>query len=147
MMDLIEHVSESDALVARAAEITKPGGVLAILTPDAGSPVSRLLGRRWPEVKRVPEHLVLFSVVGLKALLSRHGYEVLEWHSIGKRSSLAALAADVSPIAPRLGSRLRNRLAGSRVGEYQFELDPRTKFCLYARRVGAPSEPALPTDQ
>jgi len=141
MMDLIEHVSRPDALVARAAEITKPGGVLAILTPDAGSPVSRLLGRRWPEVKRVPEHLILFSVSGLSALLSRHGYEVLEWHSIGKRSSLATLAADVSPIAPSLGNRLRTRLTGSRIGEHQFELDPRTKFCLYARQIGARSEP------
>lgn len=137
MMDLIEHVSKPDALVVRAAEITKPGGVLAILTPDAGSPVSRLLGRRWPEIKRVPEHLILFSVSGLSALLSRHGYEVLAWHSIGKRSSLATLAADVSPIAPSLGNRLRTRLTGSRIGEYRFELDPRTKFCLYARRVGS----------
>jgi SAM-dependent methyltransferase len=141
MMDLIEHVSKPDALVAKAAEITRPGGILGILTPDAGSPVSRLLGRRWPEVKRVPEHLILFSVSGLRALLSRHGYEVLEWHSIGKRSSLATLAADVSPIAPRVGTRLRARLAGSRIGDYQFELDPKTKFCLYARRTGAPSEP------
>jgi SAM-dependent methyltransferase len=140
MMDLIEHVSKPDTLVAKAAEITKPGGVLGILTPDAGSPVSRLLGRRWPEVKRVPEHLVLFSVSGLGALLSRHGYEVLEWHSIGKRSSLATLAADVSPIAPSVGNRLRARLAGSRIGDRQFELDPKTKFCLYARRTGAPSQ-------
>jgi SAM-dependent methyltransferase len=141
MMDLIEHVPDPDALVARAAEITRPDGVLAVLTPDAGSPVSRMLGRRWPEVKRVPEHLILFSVSGLRALLSRHGYEILEWHSIGKRSSLATLAADVSPIAPSLGNRLRARLAGSRIGDYRFELDPRTKFCLYARRLGASSEP------
>lgn len=140
MMDLIEHVPKPDALLARAAQITEPGGVLAILTPDAGSPVSRLLGRRWPEVKRVPEHLILFSVSGLGALLSRHGYEVLEWHSIGKRSSLATLAADVSPIAPSIGNRLRARLAGSRIGDHQFELDPRTKFCLYARRIATPSQ-------
>jgi hypothetical protein len=110
--------------------------VLAILTPDAGSPVSRLLGSRWPEVKRVPEHLVLFSVKGLKDLLARHGYEFLGWHSIGKRSSLATLLADVSPIAPGLGKRLQGRLArGGRVGSWEFELDPRTKFCLYARKA------------
>jgi SAM-dependent methyltransferase len=141
MMDLIEHVSKPDELVAKAAEITRLGGVLAILTPDAGSPVSRLLGRRWPEVKRVPEHLILFSVSGLGALLSRHGYEVLEWHSIGKRSSLATLAADVSPIAPSLGNRLQTRLAGNRIGDHRFELDPRTKFCLYARRTDPRGRP------
>jgi len=139
MMDLIEHVPRPDTVLAKTAEITKQGGILAILTPDAGSPVSRLLGRRWPEVKRVPEHLNLFSVSGLRALLSRHGYEVLDWHSIGKRSSLATLVADVSPIAPRLGNLLQTRLAGGgRVGAWEFELDPRTKFCLYARRIATP---------
>lgn len=138
MMDLIEHVPDPGALVSRAAEVTRPGGVLAVLTPDAGSPVSRLLGSRWPEVKRVPEHLVLFSVTGLKALLARHGYEFLDWHSIGKRSSLATLVADVSPIAPGLGRRLQARLArGGRIGAWEFELDPHTKYCLYARRTTA----------
>lgn len=100
MMDLIEHVEDPAAAVAEAARITRHHGGLAILTPDAGSPVSRLLGARWPEVQRAPEHLVLFSVRGLSELLEHHGYEVLGWHPIGKVSSVATLLADVAPLAP-----------------------------------------------
>jgi len=138
MMDVIEHVPDPGGLLGEAARITRPGGVLALITPDSGSPVSRALGARWPEVQRVPEHLVLFSVRGLAALLNKSGYEVLGWHSIGKSSSLATLLADVSPVAPGVGRRFREAIAGTSAGDYVFELDPRTKFCLYALRTTTP---------
>ena len=47
-------------------------GVLALLTPNANAPASRLLGRRWPEVRRPGEHFTLYSVSGLAAALARH---------------------------------------------------------------------------
>ena len=103
MMDVIEHVSDPDALVSRAAGLTRPGGALAVLTPDAGSPVSRAMGRRWPEARRAPEHLVLFSAGGLEQLLRRHGWTPVDRHSIGKESSLATLAADMAPAGARAG--------------------------------------------
>ena len=137
MMDLIEHVPDPDALIAEAARVTQAGGVLAVLTPDAGSPVSRALGRRWPEVARPGEHPVLFSVTGLVALLARHGFAAAGWHSIGKEASIATLAADVAPAAPRLTSGFRNWVSARRAGERVIEFDPRTKFCLYARRLPA----------
>ena len=137
-MDVIEHVDHPDELVATAHSLLRPGGVLALLTADAGSPISRALGRRWPEVQRYPEHLILFSVRGLAELVARHGFEVAGRHSVGKRSSLATLAADVSPIAPRLGRVAARALAGSRFGRRHFELDPHVKFCLYARKTELP---------
>jgi len=136
MMDVIEHVPDPDVLVAAATELLRPGGVLAILTADAGSPVSRMLGGRWPEVKRAPEHLVLFSISGLKAMLGRHNLEVLGSHSVGKESSIATLLADVTPVAPAIGRPLHRLAERSRFGNRTFELDSRTKFCLYARRLG-----------
>ncbi|MGI8946101.1 MAG: class I SAM-dependent methyltransferase, partial [Thermoleophilaceae bacterium] len=138
MLDLIEHVTDPHELVAEAARVLRPGGALAILTPDAGSPVSRALGARWPEVQRPPEHVVLFSVAGLAALLAEHGFEVEGWHSIGKRSTVETLLEDVSPAAPAAARLLRPLLSGRAAGRLRFELDPRTKFCLYAvRRDGA----------
>ena len=64
MLDLIEHVLDPDALVAEAARITVPGGALAVLTPHAGSLVSRAMRARWPEALRAPEHVTLFSAAG-----------------------------------------------------------------------------------
>ena len=71
MMDVVEHVPDPDALLAQAARLVRPGGVLVLLTPDSGARVSRLLGRRWPEVQRPGEHVVLFSRDGLTAALRR----------------------------------------------------------------------------
>lgn len=135
MMDLIEHVGDPSELVREAARVIKPGGLLVILTPDAGSPVSRALGRRWPEVRRAPEHLSLFSVSGLAHLVKREGFSPREWHYIGKRTSLETLLADVSLAAPRLSRALRPMVEGTRLGAVTGEVDPRTKFCLYAVRT------------
>jgi 2-polyprenyl-3-methyl-5-hydroxy-6-metoxy-1,4-benzoquinol methylase len=137
LMDTIEHLTDPERVVQECRRVLRPGGILALSTADAGSPVSRVLGRRWPEVQRVPEHLVLFSVRGLAALLHRAGFATLGWHSVGKRSDVATIAADVSPVAPALGRRVAAALARRRLGRRVIDIDPRTKFCLYARRVGA----------
>lgn len=134
MLDLIEHVTDPHAVLAEAARVLRPGGVLAILTPDAGSPVSRALGGRWPEVQRPPEHVVLFSVTGLAAVLEASGFGVEGWHSIGKRSTVETLLEDLSPAAPALARLARPAVSGTALGRFTLELDPRTKFCLYAVR-------------
>jgi 2-polyprenyl-3-methyl-5-hydroxy-6-metoxy-1,4-benzoquinol methylase len=144
MLDLIEHVSDPAALLAETARVIKPGGALAVVTPDAGSFATRALGRRWPEAYRAEEHVVLFSVGGLSALLARHCFEPVGWHSSGKRTSLAALSNELVPIAPRAARSVRRAVGGRRLGSRTFELDPRAKFCLYARRVPQPVPTPLP---
>ena len=136
MMDLLEHVPDLDAVVGQAVAALRPGGVLAVLTPDAGSPVSRVLGRRWPEAIRAPEHLTLFSRSGLSALLARHGLETVGAHSIGKTSSVGTLLADVAPVAPALVRGAGVAIAAAGLTERTFDFDPHTKFCLYARKDG-----------
>lgn len=135
MMDLVEHVPEPDALLAQARRLVRPGGALAILTPDAGSPVSRALGRRWPEVSKPGEHMVLFSIDGLTHALARHGFVATGWHSVGKTAPLSTLAADVAPAAPAIARHVRSFLEQRSIGARVVEFDPRTKFCLYARRA------------
>jgi 2-polyprenyl-3-methyl-5-hydroxy-6-metoxy-1,4-benzoquinol methylase len=135
MMDLVEHVPDPDQLLAQARRLVRPGGALALLTPDAGSPVSRLLGSRWPEVSKPGEHMVLFSTKGLSHALTRHGFVATGWHSIGKTAPLSTLAADVAPAAPGLAGRARDLLETRSLGRRVVDFDPRTKFCLYARRL------------
>ncbi len=136
MLDLIEHLDDPDRLIAEAARVTRHGGLLVVLTPDAGSLTTRLVGARWPEVQRVPEHMVLFSVDGLSEVLRRHGFAPVGWHWVGKRSSLETLVGDLSPVAPTASRIAHDLLARTKTGHRRFELDPRAKFCLYARRVG-----------
>jgi 2-polyprenyl-3-methyl-5-hydroxy-6-metoxy-1,4-benzoquinol methylase len=136
MLDLIEHVPDPGALLAETARVTRPGGVLSILTPDAGSPTTRFLGRRWPEVQRAGEHITLFSVRGLAELVRSHSFEPCGWHSIGKVASIETLVSDLAPLAGRVNRSLRRAVAGTKIGSWTIDLDPRAKFCLYATRVG-----------
>ena len=46
---------------------------------------------------------------------------------------MSTLVADVLPAAPRLVRPLQRLAARTGLAERTFELDPHTKFCLYAR--------------
>lgn len=134
MMDVIEHVADPDELLEAATALLRPGGVLAFLTPDAASLPSRVLGRRWPEALRPGEHIVLFSVEGLSTAIARHGLAASGWHSIGKIAPVGTLLSDVEAVAPALVRRVRSSIS-DRLAERVVDMDPRTKFCLYARKI------------
>jgi 2-polyprenyl-3-methyl-5-hydroxy-6-metoxy-1,4-benzoquinol methylase len=142
LMDVIEHVPDPGAMLDEARRLTRADGAIAVLTPDAGATFSRLLGARWPEAIRVPEHLILFTREGLATLLAAHGYEAVGWHTVGKRSSLQVLVDDVAPAMPALGRAAARTVRALRLGRVTFELDPRTKFCAYAVRTRRPAAPA-----
>jgi SAM-dependent methyltransferase len=75
MGDVLEHLTRANAALERVAELLKPGGVLALELPDAGSRVARLLGRRWWSV--IPTHIHYFTRESAARILRRHGYEPL----------------------------------------------------------------------
>jgi 2-polyprenyl-3-methyl-5-hydroxy-6-metoxy-1,4-benzoquinol methylase len=143
LMDVIEHVPAGGVLLGIVNNLLRPKGVAAMLTPDAGSKVSRLLGKRWPEVQRVPEHLVLYSADGLTRLLRAQGFEVVDREWIGKTSSISTLVADVAPVASGVGQVVQRAVDGTRIGRRSFHLNPRTKVCLYAIKAEATETPEL----
>src|SRR3989344_4132318 len=72
MWDVIEHVPDPKATLARAAKLLKPGGLLAINTPHGGSLMARLLKthcHQWVP----PEHLYFFSPKNFARLLEPLG--------------------------------------------------------------------------
>lgn len=83
LFDVVEHLADPERGLARCHEYLKPGGHLFVTTPDAGSLMSRLLGRQWYYVD-MDEHVSLFSRRTLTTVLERAGFVIVATRSIGR---------------------------------------------------------------
>ncbi len=86
MCDYIEHVRDPRGTLELARKLLKPGGLLAITTPDAGSPSRRVLGTGWTHYK--VEHLFYFNQKNLGRLLRDVGFASVEFHTLWKSLTL-----------------------------------------------------------
>jgi SAM-dependent methyltransferase len=101
--DVIEHVPDPGGFLRLARRCLRPGGLLALTTPDTRSLTCRLMGRAWyfyiPHV-----HLFHFNRSNLGRLLERVGFEVLDtaraWKSVTYDHVLEQLGLR-NPIAHR----------------------------------------------
>jgi SAM-dependent methyltransferase len=95
--ELLEHIFEPRALVQEVARILRPGGLFWTTTPHARGLSARVLGLDWRCIWP-PEHLQLFSISGLQALLRGAGFRDIHvdttggnpveiWHALGKTKS------------------------------------------------------------
>ena len=75
--DVIEHLEDPAAHLARARELLHRNGILVIETQNVASLFARLLGRKWQHYKH-SEHLYHFHPESLDRLLARAGFEVVE---------------------------------------------------------------------
>ena len=76
MADVIEHLTNPGAALERTRALLRPDGVAALILPDAGSRVARLMGARWWSV--IPTHVQYFTRGSLARLLRRQGFQLLE---------------------------------------------------------------------
>ena len=71
--ELVEHVLDVEPLLAEIARVLRPGGFLWATTPHGRGLSARVLGPSW-SVINPPQHIQLFSIKGLRALLRRAGF-------------------------------------------------------------------------
>lgn len=88
LWDVFEHVPDPAETLDAVWRILKPGGVLALTTPDASSLWARLAGTWW-HLLNPPEHLACYSRSGLCSMLKRHGFMVKEISVAEKRFVLS----------------------------------------------------------
>jgi SAM-dependent methyltransferase len=105
MFDVIEHMPDPAACIARCAELLADGGLLVMETGDLASAWARFLGRRWHFIDP-PQHLFYFTPASLTDVVRRSGFSgrVLR-RRMGRRVSLANIAFKL--FGPTAGPLLR----------------------------------------
>ena len=105
MWDVIEHLADPAAELARARRLLRPGGWLVAHTMDIGAPVARLMGGRWPWLMDM--HLYYFDRRTLAAIMARAGFDVVWQGAQGRYLRLGYLASRVGGLHPGLGRAAR----------------------------------------
>ena len=98
MFDFIEHVRSPGETLGAAAAVLAPQGRLLISTPRAGSAVHRMTGRLWPQYRE--EHLVLFSLRGMRIALDLAGMKILKVVPTTKYVTFAYLFGQAATFGP-----------------------------------------------
>ena len=82
MWDVLEHLTDPQASLEKIHGWLRPGGILALATPNLGSPLARWTQGRWEQIK--PEyHLYYFTKDTVKDMCEAAGFSVLRISTIG----------------------------------------------------------------
>lgn len=100
MLDYIEHDQDTSRLLSAVQKVIRKGGCLYITTPDIGSFVAKLLGRRWWGIN--PLHLYYFSRSSLGKMLEKHGFEIVLMRSYTRVFTLGYWASRLEHFHPAL---------------------------------------------
>ncbi|MEK7858808.1 MAG: class I SAM-dependent methyltransferase [Elusimicrobiota bacterium] len=73
----LEHFSHPVEALARARELLRPGGLVAIAVPNSDSLQARFFGRYWFHLD-VPRHYYHFGTGALEALLTRQRFRIVQ---------------------------------------------------------------------
>ena len=89
---VIEHVADVEATLADWFRVLRPGGVMALETPDASSPIVRWRGSRYRKFW-APEHTYTFTPATLGAFIEQAGFTMLSRPVFGRLGEQTARMA------------------------------------------------------
>jgi 2-polyprenyl-3-methyl-5-hydroxy-6-metoxy-1,4-benzoquinol methylase len=143
MWDVIEHVVDPRALLVKARQLLKPGGMLVVETQNADSAFARLLGRRWHHYKH-QEHIYHFTPSTVRELLRSADFQIekLTPRFAGKYVSFDFIAERATRLHPSISAVLRPLTALKSAAFYVNVMD---EMILLARtetvhRAGGPRQ-------
>jgi SAM-dependent methyltransferase len=134
MGDVIEHLVDPGAALDAVAELLRPGGVVWLALPDAGSRLARALGRRWWSV--IPTHVQYFTRASLLRLLGDHGYQPLWAGTAPKAFTVEYYLGRVGGYSPALARALVASARRTGVAHRLWAPDFRDRMAVLARRRG-----------
>lgn len=87
LWDVVEHLPDPLATLRKLVGKLRPGGLLAMSTPNIDACLARFLGSKWPFMTP-PEHQSLFGRRTMRLLLDRLDLDEVYWNSRGKWTTL-----------------------------------------------------------
>ncbi|MFH1397230.1 MAG: class I SAM-dependent methyltransferase [Candidatus Omnitrophota bacterium] len=138
LFDVIEHLQDPFETLNRLYNLINNKGLLIISTMDSHSFMSRLLGLRLEDFKRIREHIYFFSKKNLSDLLTKLGFEILEVRSQGHTFEMRHLCSRIKNSLPFVGNILAFILnIFPALGNLNIYINPHTKMIIYARKKGS----------
>lgn len=134
MWDVIEHVPDPQRNIQRAAELLHSGGYIAMITPDVGSWVARMTGKRWIGYKLSEEHVYYFSVPTLSRMLNENGFDVVDIRHEGKFVTLRLFLDRLGFYAPWLSKPLQMIERAFKLSERSAYINPFDMVWIVARK-------------
>jgi SAM-dependent methyltransferase len=131
MGDVIEHLPRPADALERMAALLRPGGIVWMALPDAGSLVARGLRGRWWSV--IPTHVQFFTRGSIRALLERQGWTVLEIGTSPKAFSVGYYLERIGGYSPRVARGLVRAARRARVAERMWAPDFHDRMAVIAR--------------
>jgi SAM-dependent methyltransferase len=130
--DVIEHLIDPGAALDRIGRLVVPDGHLAMMLPDSGSRVARLMGRRWWSV--IPTHVQYFTRGSMATLLRRHGWTPLVVGTSPKAFSVRYYLERVGGYSKPVADGLVRAAEGAGVANRMWAPDFRDRMLVIARR-------------
>lgn len=120
MSHVLEHLPDPAVTLLECHRVLRPGGRIAIVTPNLESLLHRSFGHDWRGLE-VPRHLNLFSVTSLRSAMESVGFRVAEIRTLSRnagwvaRASLQQRRARRSSLAGATSSSITDRLIAGAV--------------------------------
>jgi SAM-dependent methyltransferase len=99
--DIVEHSLDPVRFLTRLHALLRPGGLLALTTPDTRHGLRYLMGTRWPMLQPL-QHTFLFDRHSIRLALERAGFTLEGVGRATKSLTLHYLAGQIEEHNPRL---------------------------------------------
>lgn len=135
MFDVIEHLRNAFETLEIIHTILSPDGILVLTTMDSKSIVSRLLGKRLEDFRRIREHLLFFSRRTITHALNRYGFEVLKIQSNPHTFQLGMLLERLTIYNRFVFGNLKRLFDILKLSKINISINFGTKMIVYARKA------------
>jgi SAM-dependent methyltransferase len=132
LWDVIEHVDDPSAELAKCYELLKPGGMIAIHTMDVNSLTASLMGQRWPWLMDM--HVHYFSRKSMRLFLEKNHFEIIWEGTQGRYLSLGYLLSRIAGLSAIAGKVIASLVRFAGLEEVLVPVNFGDLFTAYARR-------------